>query len=61
MTRAPGLGGKELGAAIASTKDFKGVTGSITINSHRDADKLAVIQKIQGGKFSYFTSVEPPK
>ena len=61
MTRAPSLKGKELAKAIASTKDFKGVTGTITLNEHRDAVKLAVIQKIMGGKFSYFATVEPPK
>jgi branched-chain amino acid transport system substrate-binding protein len=61
MGRSGSLAGKDLGAAIASTKNFKGVTGTITINEQRDATKLAVIQKLQGGKFSYFASVEPPK
>ena len=60
MERSPSLGGKDLAAAIASTKDFKGVTGNITLNESRDAVKLAVIQKIQGGKFSYYATVEPP-
>ena len=61
MNRAPSLSGKDLAAAIASTKNFNAVTGNITINANRDADKLAVIQKIKGGDFSYFTTVEPPK
>jgi branched-chain amino acid transport system substrate-binding protein len=61
MEKAPSLSGKDLAEAIATTKDFKGVTGNITINESRDAEKLAVIQKIQGGKFSYFATVEPPK
>jgi branched-chain amino acid transport system substrate-binding protein len=61
MTRVPSLNGKELAKAIASTKDFKGVTGTITLNDKRDAVKLAVIQKIMGGKFSYFATVEPHK
>ncbi len=61
MTRAPSLSGKDLAAAIASTKDFKAVTGSITINKDRDADKLAVIQKLQGGVFSFYTMIEPSK
>jgi len=61
MERSPTLAGKDLGLMIATTKDFKGVTGNITMNEHRDAEKLAVIQKIQGGKFSYFATVEPPK
>jgi len=61
MTRSPSLAGNDLAPMIATTKDFKGVTGNISINDHRDANKLAVIQKIQGGKFSYFATVEPPK
>jgi branched-chain amino acid transport system substrate-binding protein len=61
MKRAKSLNGHDLADAIASTKDFKAVTGNITINDHRDATKLAVIQKIQGGQFSYFATVEPPK
>jgi branched-chain amino acid transport system substrate-binding protein len=61
MERAPSLSGKDLAQAIASTKEFPGVTGKITLNENRDAVKLAVIQKIQGGKFTYFATVEPPK
>jgi branched-chain amino acid transport system substrate-binding protein len=61
MERAPSLGGKDLAAAIAASKDFPAVTGKITINEKRDAEKLAVIQKIKGGQFSYFATVEPPK
>ena len=61
MERSPSLSGNDLALAIASTKNFKGVTGTISINEHRDAEKLAVIQKIQGGKFSYFATVEPSK
>ncbi len=61
MTRAKSLDGKDLAAAINSTKDFKGVTGNITLDEKRNARKLAVIQKVQGGSFSYFATVEPPK
>jgi len=61
MKRAKSLKGTDLAAAINSTKDFKGVTGTISIDAQRNAKKLAVIQKIQNGKFSYFASVEPPK
>jgi branched-chain amino acid transport system substrate-binding protein len=61
MERAKSLGGKDLAAAINSTKDFHGVTGTITLDEHRNAKKLAVIQQIKGGQFSYFATVEPPK
>ncbi len=61
MGRAKSLEGKDLAEAINSTKDFKGVTGTITIDEKRNAKKLAVIQKVENGEFSFFTTVEPPK
>jgi len=45
--------------AIAKTKDFDGVTGKITLNKDRDADKSAVVLKIEGGKAKFETSVSP--
>jgi branched-chain amino acid transport system substrate-binding protein len=53
--------GKSLAAAINSTKDFKGVTGTITIDANRNARKSAVIEKIKNGSYSFFARVEPPK
>src|SRR6185436_3628546 len=35
MGRAKSLGGKDLAAAIAATKNFAGVTGTITIDAQR--------------------------
>jgi branched-chain amino acid transport system substrate-binding protein len=61
MERAPSLKGADLAKAIAETKGFNGVTGKIDLDEKRNATKLAVIQKIQGGKFSFFETVEPPK
>jgi branched-chain amino acid transport system substrate-binding protein len=61
MTRAGTTDGKALAAAINSTKDFKGVTGDITIDEHRNARKGAVIQKLNNGSYSFFARVEPPK
>ena len=60
MRRAKSLSGPDLAAAINSTKDFKGVTGSVTIDENRNAKKLAVIQKLDNGTFSYFATVQPP-
>jgi branched-chain amino acid transport system substrate-binding protein len=45
--------------AIAKTKDFDGVTGKITINANRDADKSAVVLKIEDGQAKYATTVHP--
>jgi branched-chain amino acid transport system substrate-binding protein len=61
MGRAKSLDGKDLAEAINSTKDFKGVTGSITLDANRNAKKLAVIQKMDNGSFSFYATVEPPK
>jgi branched-chain amino acid transport system substrate-binding protein len=60
MRRAKSLGGKDLAAAIAETKDFAGVTGIITMDAQRNARKPVVIVRVQGGKQSYVTSIAPP-
>jgi branched-chain amino acid transport system substrate-binding protein len=46
-------------AALAATKNFEGVSGTITINANRDADKSAVILAIEGGKAKYRATVAP--
>ena len=61
IKRAKSLDGKDLSTAINSTKDFKAVTGTITIDTNRNAKKLAVIQRVEDGSFSFFATVEPPK
>jgi branched-chain amino acid transport system substrate-binding protein len=45
--------------AIAQTKDFAGVTGKITIDAQRNAQKSAVVLKIEGGKAKFETSIAP--
>ena len=61
MARAKSLGGADLAAAINSTKDFKGVTGGITIDENRNAKKGMVMQQVKGGNYSFYSRVEPPK
>jgi branched-chain amino acid transport system substrate-binding protein len=61
MERAASLSGKDLAAAINSTKDFKGVAGLITMDKNRNARKPAVIQKVNNGAFSLDSIIEPPK
>ncbi|MBK7537370.1 MAG: ABC transporter substrate-binding protein [Myxococcales bacterium] len=60
MDRAPSLGGKDLAAALAATKAFAGVTGLISIDVNRDAQKKAVVLQIKNGKPAYVTSIAPP-
>ncbi len=45
--------------AIASTKDYPGVTGTISINETGDAVKDAVILTVENGAFKYLTTVKP--
>jgi branched-chain amino acid transport system substrate-binding protein len=59
MKRAPDLSGPALRDAIAATKDFPGVAGKITINANRDAEKQAVVLKVENGKTQFVTTVEP--
>jgi branched-chain amino acid transport system substrate-binding protein len=58
MGRSASLDGKTLAAAIASTKDFKGVTGLITIDANRNATKSAVVVQVKGGMPVYVTRFE---
>ncbi len=43
---------------IAGTKEFHGVTGVITLDAQRNAQKPAVVLQVQGGKYTFVTRVE---
>jgi branched-chain amino acid transport system substrate-binding protein len=58
--RSKSLGGTDLAAAIAQTKDFDGVTGKITIDANRNALKPAVIIELKGGQRSFVTTIDDP-
>jgi len=45
--------------ALTQVKNFEGVSGTISINANRDADKSAVIVAIEGGKGKYRATVKP--
>ncbi|HZI02685.1 MAG TPA: ABC transporter substrate-binding protein [Archangium sp.] len=59
MKRAPDLSGAAIRDAIAATKDFPGVAGTINLDRNRDAVKQAVILKVEGGKTTFVTTVKP--
>ena len=61
MSRATSLDGKTLAAAIAATKDFKGVTGLISMDADRNAKKSAVVVQLKGGVPVYITTIAPPQ
>lgn len=49
----------KISEALASTKDFQGVTGSLTLNDTHDAIKSAVIIEMKNGKQAYRETVKP--
>ncbi len=61
MKRAKTLSGADLRDAIAASKNFPGVTGSITINERRDATKAAVIVEMAGKPLGpkYVSTIKP--
>jgi branched-chain amino acid transport system substrate-binding protein len=59
ITRAGATDGPKLRDAIAGTKDFKGVTGDITLDAERNATKAAVILTIANGGFQFVQRVAP--
>ena len=59
IKRAGTTDGKALRDAIALTKDFQGVTGKISLDPARNANKPAVVQTIENGKFKFLETVAP--
>ncbi|HEY1123374.1 MAG TPA: ABC transporter substrate-binding protein [Haloferula sp.] len=59
MKRAGSTEGPKLREAIATTKDFEGVSGKFSLNANRDAVKALVFIKIEDGKFRYTATVNP--
>ena len=59
MKRAGGAEGAKIRDALAGTKEYDAVTGKITINAKRDAEKSAVILQVKGGKFAYVETIAP--
>jgi branched-chain amino acid transport system substrate-binding protein len=59
MRRAGSTEGKRVRDALAETKDFPGVTGTISMDADRNPVKPAVILKVEGGKFRFVEAVAP--
>lgn len=53
------LTSKSIRDQIALIKDFKAVTGKITINAQRNAEKSAVVVKVDGLVNRYVTTISP--
>ena len=59
MQKAPDLSGPAVRDAIAQTKDFPGVTGTISLDENRNAVKPAVVLEVGDGKMKYITTTSP--
>jgi branched-chain amino acid transport system substrate-binding protein len=60
MRRAKSLSGADLRDAIAATKDFSGVTGTITLGPDRNPiDKKIVIEEVKNGQLTLRKSIDP--
>ena len=59
IKRAGSTDGPKIRDALAATKDYEAVTGKISINKQRDADKSAVILQVKDGKFAYLQTIAP--
>ena len=57
IKRAGGVDSEKLRDAIAETKNFPGISGSITIDQDRNAQKPLVVLKIENGQYKFVDSV----
>ena len=59
ITQAGSLDRKKVRDALASIKEFQGVTGQMKFQGTGDPVKSAVIIQIKNGKFTYFSEAQP--
>lgn len=55
------LSREEIKLALAKIQDFPGVTGPTSINQNRNAEKPAVVLKVEGPTNRYITTIAPSK
>ena len=60
IERAKSTEGAKIRAALANTKNFKGISGTINIGEDGNAVKSLVIVQVRGGDFRYVATVDPP-
>jgi branched-chain amino acid transport system substrate-binding protein len=59
IKRAGSIEGPKVRDALSKTKDFMGVSGSITMGPDGNPVKNMVINKVENGKFVYYTTMKP--
>ena len=61
ITRAGSTEGRRIRDALATTKDFAGVTGTISMDADRNPIKPAVVLRVEGGRFRFADRVRSPQ
>jgi branched-chain amino acid transport system substrate-binding protein len=59
IKRAGSIERAKVRQALADTKDYAAITGKITIDADRNANKSAVVLQIKGDKFVYVKTIDP--
>ena len=59
IQRAGSLDGAAIRDALAATANFSGVSGTITMDANRNAQKNIVVLRIEDGKFRFIESIAP--
>lgn len=59
IRRAGSTDGPKVRDALAASRNFAGVTGSITIDPDRNVIKPAVVLRVQDGKLEFVESIKP--
>ena len=59
VQRAGTTDGPRVRDALATTRDFPGVTGRTTIDAHRNTSKPAIILTVKDGRFQFVGAVTP--
>ncbi len=59
IKRAGSADSTKIRDALAETKNFPGVSGDLTLNKDRNAEKRIVVLKIEGGKIQFADAMKP--
>ena len=59
IRRAGSTDGPAVRDALAATRDFRGVTGTTTMDEDRNASKAAFVIMVRDGKFNFVQSIAP--
>jgi branched-chain amino acid transport system substrate-binding protein len=59
IRRAKSTESQKIRDSLSETRNFKGITGTISINQNRDAVKPAVVLQVKKNNFSYVETVGP--